>query len=340
MKDVVEGELAGAKRLVRAHHDALRGASPDDVAGRLSATLAPDLHWRGMHPFYEQDGTTALAQVFWAPVLGALTSLQRREDVLFAGRNDCDGGESVWVASMGHLMGLFDAPLLGIPPTRRMAFLRYAEFSRVEGGLIVEQAMFCDLISLMRQAGVDPLPPQTGADVIQPGPMTQDGLLTAEQDPAEGERTMALINGMVGDIDASATFATPQEELRRSWHEDMIWWGPAGIGSTYTIDRYVAQHQGPFRRGIGRRVFNGHVARIAEGTYGGFFGWANLTVTNAGGYLGLPAHGPADMRVVDIYRRDGDRLAENWVFIDLLHWMSQMGVDALARMRERLSGGL
>ena len=27
------------------------------------------------------------------------------------------------------------------------------------------------------------------------------------------------------------------DELRRSWTEDMIWWGPAGIGATYTIER-------------------------------------------------------------------------------------------------------
>jgi|TARA_B110000116_G_C16763971_1_gene549851 hypothetical protein len=38
------------------------------------------------------------------------------------------------------------------------------------------------------------------------------------------------------------------------------------------------------------------------------------------------------MRVVDIYRRDGDKLAENWVFIDLLHWMSMQGIDVLANV--------
>jgi len=37
----------------------------------------------------------------------------------------------------------------------------------------------------------------------------------------------------------------------------------------------------------------------------------------------------AEFRVIDIYRRDGDKLAENWVFIDLLHMMKQMGVDVL-----------
>jgi hypothetical protein len=39
------------------------------------------------------------------------------------------------------------------------------------------------------------------------------------------------------------------------------------------------------------------------------------------------------MRVVDIYRRDGDKLAENSVFIDLLHWLSMQGLELLGRMQ-------
>ena len=51
--------------------------------------------------------------------------------------------------------------------------------------------------------------------------------------------------------------------------------------------------------------------------------------------MGMPAsekHG--EMRVIDIYRRDGDKLAENWIFIDMLHFWKCLGVDILARMNE------
>jgi hypothetical protein len=51
-----------------------------------------------------------------------------------------------------------------------------------------------------------------------------------------------------------------------------------------------------------------------------------------GGYIGLPAGPRADMRVVDIYRRDGAKLAENWIFIDMLHFLNLQGLDVLARM--------
>ena len=55
-----------------------------------------------------------------------------------AGQNDVDGGETTWVASMGHMMGLFDYDWLGIPATRKMAFLRYAEFHRVDNDKILD----------------------------------------------------------------------------------------------------------------------------------------------------------------------------------------------------------
>jgi len=336
-------DFQSEKALVLAHYTALSKAGPDDVASVLAERTSPDWHWRGFHPFHEQHGAAAVAATFWAPFLAAMARVQRRQDVFFAGRNAIDGGASVWVVSMGHLMGLLDAPFLGIPATRKITMLRYAEFNRVENGEIIETAFYCDLIHLMHQAGLRPLPPQTGAHLVQPGPATHDGLLFGAQDPATGAETLALINRMIGDISANSTAkdvvkprdATPQEELSRCWHDDMIWWGPDGIGATYSIDRYIEQHQRPFRTQLKDRRFNGHIAKLAEGNYGGFFGWPNLTVTPTGGYMGLPGNGgaSADMRVIDIYRRDGDKLAENWVFIDILHFLNMQGLDVLGRVQ-------
>ena len=319
------------KALVRAHYDALAKATPDTVVEVLAERTVPDWHWRGMHPFHEQRGAEAVAEVFWSPFLTSMMHVQRRQDIFIAGRNEIDGFKSVWVISMGHLMGLFDAPFLGIPASRKITMLRYAEFNRVENGGIVETALFCDLIHLMHQAGLRPLPPQTGQHLVQPGPATHDGLLY--EDAEGGDDTLALINRMIGDINAAGKL-TPQDELAQCWHNDMIWWGPDGIGATYTIERYIEQHQRPFRTQLSDRKFNGHVCRLAEGNFGGFFGWPNLTLTSTGGYMGLPASGKsADMRVVDMYRRDGDKLAENWIFIDILHFLNMQGLDVLARMK-------
>ena len=46
----------------------------------------------------------------------------------------------------------------------------------------------------------------------------------------------------------------------------------------------------------------------------------------------MPASGiRADMRVVDVYYRKGDKLLENWVLMDVPYWLKQQGLDILTR---------
>ena len=311
----------------------LEAAPEGRVAEVLNLNLSPTASWRGVHPFNELVGPEQVHEIFWAPFRASWRSVQRRQDIFFAGENRV--GDGIWVVSMGHFMGLFDKPWLGIPATGRVAMLRYADFNRVEGDRITESGFFLDLIGLMEWVGLRPLPQATGRHFAYPGPRTHDGIVELDQDPEETRRTHHVLDRMIEDLNAlnrSGEDRCPPEFLARCWHEDMIWYGPAGIGASMTIARYQQQHQYPFREGLRDKVFNGHVCRVAEGRYAGFFGWPNLTNRAAGGFLGLPASpGPADMRVVDIYRRDGDKLMENWVFIDLPHWLLQQGVDVLAR---------
>jgi hypothetical protein len=327
-------DFQAGKSLVKRYQAALDSAADSEINDVLRRFTTEDHLWRGMHPFHVQRGADAVADIFWKPFKDAFSSLQRRQDVFMAGMNDVDGFTTQWVCSMGHLMGLFDQPWLGIPPTGKMGFLRYAEFNRVADGKIHETAMFFDVIGVMQQAGVNPLPEQTGAVLITPGPRTHDGVMLTHQDPEAGEKTLVLINRLINDLTTSYT-DSPEEKLARCWHGDMIWYGPAGIGATYTRERYVKQHQEPFRECLEDIKFNGHICRFGEGNYGGFFGWPNLSMKAAGGFMGLPASDrPTEMRVVDIYRRDGDKLAENWVIIDVLNFLALQGVDVLARLQK------
>jgi ketosteroid isomerase-like protein len=334
-------DFLAEKALVREFHAALDAAAPEALEEAISRFVKEDWLWRGMHPFHEQHGPAAVANAFWRPLRQAIRPIQRRPDIFIAGLNEIDGFESTWVVEMGHLMGLFDQAWLGIRPTQRIVMLRYCEFNRIKDGKIVETAMFFDIIHLMMQAGQNPLPPQTGTMLVQPGPRTHDGLCYDRQDPAQGEATRAAINAMLGGIKDRTRQEDPAQRLAQTWHDGMIWWGPAGIGATYTIERYLRQHSFPFRDALSEGYrFNAHIAKIAESNFGGFFGWANLTVQNAGGYLGMTAgpH-PADMRVIDMYRVENGKLAENWIFIDILHFLNMQGLDVLARMEAVQAGG-
>jgi len=324
------------KSLILSFYDELEATNADGVGKVISQFTNRDFQWYGVYPFNEQNGGDAVAEAFWIPFLTAWSHIQRRQDVFLAGTSEIDNTD--WVISMGHFMGLLDGNWLGFPASRKIAFLRYADFNCIKDGKIIRSSFFCDLIGFMHQLGINPLPPQTGASFIYPGPRTHDGLLFEPQDQRESQKTLELVNRMIGDLtdlNKNENDCPPPDLLTKTWHDDMIWYGPAGIGASYTIPRYQEQHQYPFRRGLKDKVFNGHICRFAEGNYAGFFGWPNLTNTATGGFLGLPASGTAaDMRVVDIYRRQGEKLSENWVLIDLPWWLKQQGVDVLERTKK------
>lgn len=331
-----------AKAVVRRYFDALEKSKPENVIEALKAHTSEDYVWRGVYPFREQRGAQAVADVFWYPLMRSFARMQRRQDIFIAGTNEISGDQ--WVMSMGNFMGLFDADWLGIPRTRKIVNLRYAEFNCVQEGKISQTGLFIDIIGLMAQAGVYPLPPSTGVYFNYPGPRTHAGLLFEDAPEEEGIATSTLLNKMIDDLTAlneSGSMGCPPEVMERTWSSDMLWYGPAGIGASYTIPRYQEQHQLPFRRSLGDKKFKGHVCRLAEGNFACFFGWPNLTNTPLGGWLGLPGgRVNAEMQVVDVYRREGDKLAENWIFIDIPYWLKQQGLDVLDRTQKILNPNL
>ncbi len=334
-ESVTLNELAAAKSLVLAYQGALDRAEIGDIAEALSRHCSSDCSFRFVHPFNGAAGPEEAAGVFWQPIRRSFAPLQRRQDIFLAGANHLDDGASIWVLSMGHLLGLFDAPFLGMRPTRQAVMLRYAEFSRVADGSVTESTLFLDIMNLMAQIRAEVIPPATASVMVTPGPRTQDGLLLADQPPEEGQQTLALFVRMIDRL-LSVDVRTTGTDLSLDWTDDMIWWGPGGIGAPYTQQRYLEQHCIPFEEGLEWGDFFGHRTEIAEGHYGGFFGWPTFDVRSRGGYIGLaPAsEKKAGMRVVDIYRRQGDKLAENWNFIDHLHFLDQLGVDLIARQRQ------
>lgn len=327
------------KALVQAYFDELESATPKTAVEVLEKYLDTDYHFYGVYPYNEIFSASDVHEKVWLPLMTALTGFQRRQDVFMAGESEIDGDN--WVMSMGHFSGLLDAEWMGIRPTRKMVMVRYAEFNCVNNGKIVKTGLWIDIIGVMHQCGINPLPPQTGASFVYPGPQNHAGILREECDPQEGVKTLKVLNQMIDDLSSlnvSGNDRCPPELLARTWHEDMIWYGPAGIGATYTIERYQEQHQYPFREGLTGKTFNGHVCRFAEGDFACFFGWPNLTNRPKGGFMGLPGGDvSADMRVVDVYRRDGDRLKENWVLIDIPYWLLQQGVDIIERTQKILN---
>ena len=249
-----------AERTVLARHEALDAAPPGGAAGALAARCAEGMTLSTMHPWGELRGVEAIAGESREPIRAALIPIQRRPHVFFAGRAAEHERPGEWVVEMGHPLGLHEAPLLGIPPTRKMALLSCCEFSRVENRRVAEQALSLDLPMLMAQAGVSPCPAQTKAALVTPAPRTHDGLPHDPQPSGEGRATLALIERMIARL-VGRGVRTTLEDLRLDRRPDMLWWGPRGIGAAYTQERHPAQHCGPFGDGLEFVSHDGHETR-------------------------------------------------------------------------------
>ena len=323
------------KKLVLEYFNSIDNANNENLINRISKYTSDDFKMRCTHPFNELNGAEQVANNLWVPIKNSFKPIQRRMDIFYAGINSLDTNEGKWVTSMGHLMGIFNKPFFGIQPNFKSILLRYAEFYKVENDKITEGAIFLDIINLMQQLGLSVIPESTGLVGITPGPMNHKGLKLNVSENAESRKTLELIHRMRDRLVKRSKMKSVKDELELDWHNDMIWWGPGGIGASYTIDGYIKGHTKPFQDGLEFIKFGGHILSSAEDDLGGWFGWPNLIMKTKGGYLGLTNASDieSEMRVVDLYRRDGDKIAENWIFIDHLHFLKLLGVDLLERNR-------
>ena len=114
------------KHIVLSYYEALSSASEYEIEEICSEYVSDNCLWQSYHPFKDQIGGLNIARHFWTPFKMSLSRLQRRQDIFFAGRNLLNNKNSIWVVSMGHLMGLFDKDWLLIKANKKMTFLKYA----------------------------------------------------------------------------------------------------------------------------------------------------------------------------------------------------------------------
>lgn len=307
----------------------LEGGNSDRL---IEGVYHKDALWSGSHPFNSIHGSSEVHEKVWRPLLHAFPDLERRTDILIAGR--FKGGD--WVASTGHLVGLFSNDLFGIPATKRPAWLRYGAYERIEDGKVREAYWIFDIPGLMRQAGAWPLATSLGMEVLTPGPATRDGVELTLSNEQEAVASLKLVEALIAGLMQYDGKSLASMGMRRFWTPEFHWYGPSGIGAMRGHLDYERGHQRPFLKAFPDRVGGDHKCRIGEGAYVASAGWPSVRATHlGGGWLGLSPTGKRiGMRVMDVWRREGDMLVENWVLIDLIDLLAQMGVDVFQRMEE------
>jgi predicted ester cyclase len=307
-------------------------AAPDgELQALVEAHLTPDTVWDVASPINRLEGVGAVLEGLILPLRRAFPHIRRRDEIFIGGQNRLAAG--AWVAAVTHYVGNFDAPLFGIAPSHRLVFLRSGEFYRIEDGRIAEAKLIIDFPDLLRQAGRLPLPRMLGTEMLFPGPATHDGVLPEK--PRQSEPSLDLVEAMLADLhvfDPATSTSKGQTGEDGYWHDDMLWYGPAGIGSNYRWAGFVKDHRLSFLEAFPDRKGGDHFCHIGDGDYAAVSGWPSMTMTHRGDYLGIKATGKAlTLRVMDFYRCAGGKIMENWVLLDYLDMFDQMGIDLLAR---------
>ncbi len=319
----------------------LRAAQYDWDEATLLAALeegaAAEAVFRLAFPFGDMHGPRTFHDQALAKLKAAWPDLERRDWIVIAGE-DQHGAE--WVGCAGHFIGTFTAPFLDIPPTGHLAHMRFHEFYRIEEGRIVEMQALWDIPEVMMQAGAWPMVPSLGREFCIPGPASGDGLFREARDPERSRASRQLIIEMLEYMKRHPSQGGPEVmEMPRFWHQQMNWYGPAGIGMGRGIEGFRNWHQIPFLKGMPDR--GGKVDQITyhffgDNDYAAVTGWPDMIQTiSHDGWLGIPPLGrEITMRSLDFWRVEDGLIRENWVMVDLLDMYDQIGVDVFARMRE------
>lgn len=238
-----------------------------------------------------------------------------------------------FTASVGRLTGQRGVPL-GAPGRSGLAELRYGRIDRWEGNQLAETWIIFDLSAPLIELGLWPAAPPLGPPILLAPAHAAD-----RPDP-DGTTSLTKVEAMIAGLMRYDGHDLARMGMRDHWLPDFSWYGPAAIGAFRGHEAYERGHQRPFLTAFPDRVGGNHVARLGEGAWVASGGWPSIRATHlGGGWLGLPATGkPVTMRVMDFWRVDGERLAENWVFIDIPDLLCQLGLDPFARMAEMLGG--
>lgn len=318
---------------------------PDNLNQLVKSRMHTDIAWFGPQPINALKGVEAVISDYWQPLYHSFPDIKRKCDV-FLGSESC--GE-YWVSACGYFTGTFARNWLGIPATGEKTNIHFGQHYRVEEGMIVENYLILDIISVMRQAGFQVLPPALGTEggKVFP-PVTGDGVLLSEQDPLETLQTRQLVSAMIKGMMRFDGRNLRTMEMDNYWSPDMHWYGPAGIGSCYSLEEFEDFHQRPWLRAFPDRGLHGEPGKgrmigikngeiLAEGKYASLGIWDTVFSVNRGAFRGVPATGKLmTIRDFDWYRRDSNRLVQNWVPIDLVDIFLQLGVDLFERLQQQI----
>lgn len=163
-----------------------------DKAVALRLHCHPDCRFEAFHPFNTLVGVEAAVAAFWGSLKTSFPDHEHRIAFTFAGKYEGRDMVSTW----GQVMGTFDEPWLGIPPTKGLTFLRFGFTAIVRDGKIAKAYVLLDIVDVMRQAGFYPLREMPGSAEAWPFPPQDAGATARGYASVLGEKSLRIVREM------------------------------------------------------------------------------------------------------------------------------------------------
>jgi len=214
------------------------------------------------------------------------------------------------------------------PPGGLKLRIRDLDFYQLDGNRISINWCIVDVVDMFQQAGYNVLPEAPLPSLGYYAPYAMDGLT-------------APLSSMFTPEDAAASrkvweAALAQDYDQQSleagfWAEDMVWYGPGGVGTAKSRQDYVKHWLSPLFAAFSETERKTDLV-VCEGPYCGahFYIWG----THTGEWFGEKATGKrVPIRCGAHAHIVGGKIVEGWLIIDVPRAFHAMGVDFYARAK-------
>ncbi len=289
------------------------------------------------YPLNEFSGLDNFKKKYWMPLFNAFPDLERREQIVIGGTFK----DKVQIGAISTLSGVFKNSWLGINPNFKMVNLKCCEVHELKDNKIIESHILIDVLDLIFQTGQYPINKSRGSEGHWLTPINTDGVSFYEQNSEISKASLDQSLEMQRSLNIKPELeASSDEELKSKlldhpqnqfWHDKMIWYGPSGIGTARTLEGFIDNHQLPFRKTFKDRNYwkLGHYCELGDGKFSMTAGWNSIqAIYGSNDWLGYKSSNQnVTMRVMDFYHHDQGKIRENWVPIDIIHILYQIGID-------------
>lgn len=232
---------------------------------------------------------------------------------------------------------LWSGKLFGMEPPMQWVNLRITDFYSIREerpgyGRVFYNFMMIDWADVLRQIGRPVLRPATLPEGLVLPPAANDGVPAPLSVIVQAEHRDEIAARKAMEKALSQDWAGEKGEIAKSWHENMTFYGPAGIGHATSREEYRKHILEPFRVAFQER----HVEQIlsaCEGNYCSCLG--KVHGTGVANWIGLPTKGKMvalrfgmHWRVVDGQPKEG------WAIFDYPGLFEQLNMDFYAVARE------